>query len=160
MIEGAAEEVKNAVGAAQAGFGVSASQTLGITFAQNQYDQRVKALTDPGTYATERKRAYGKLAKAVDESYAAALQKYVNTGMAPDVAKQFAMQAAANERNIQQQILEVEYPSGANAIELSRSVAVANSANFPGGMPPAPRRAPARRRAAPRKRATPRRPRR
>ena len=152
MIEGAAEETKNAIGASQQGFGVSASQQLGITFAQNQYDQRVKALTDPGTYATERKRAYGKLAKAVDESYAAALQKYVNTGMAPDVAKQFAMQAAANERNIQQQILEVEYPSGANAIELSRSVAVANSANYPGGMP-APRRAPARRRrAAPRKR--------
>ena len=80
------------------------------------------------------------------------MQKYVNTGMAPDVAKQFAMQAAANERNIQQQILEVEYPSGANAIELSRSVTVANSTNYPGGMP-APRRAPARRRrAAPRKR--------
>ena len=152
MIEGAAEEVKNAVGAAQAGFGVSASQTLGITFAQNQYDQRVKALTDPGTYAAERKRAYGKLAKAVDKSYADALEKYVATGMATEVAKSFAMRAADNERQIQQQILEVEYPSGANAIELSRSVAVANSTNYPGGMP-APRRAPARRRrAAPRKR--------
>ena len=152
MIEGAADEVKNAVGAAQAGFGVSASQTLGITFAQNQYDQRVKALTDPGTYAADRKRAYGKLAKAVDKSYADALEKYSATGMAIDVAKSFAMQAADNERQIQQQILEVEYPSGANAIELSRSVAVANSTNYPGGMP-APRRAPARRRrAAPRKR--------
>ena len=149
MVAKASDEVKNAMGAV--GFGVSANQQLGITFAQNQYDKRVQALTDP--YATERKRAYGKLAKAVDESYAAALQKYVNTGMAIDVAKSFAMQAADNERQIQQQILEVEYPSGANAIELSRSVAVANSANFPGGMPPAPRRAPARRRrAAPRKR--------
>jgi hypothetical protein len=58
--------------------------------------------------------------------------------MSTDVAKQFAMQAAANERSIQQQILEVEDPSGANAIELSRIVAVANSANYPGGMPPAP----------------------
>ena len=152
MIEGAAEETKNAIGASQQGFGVSASQQLGITFAQNQYDQRVKALTDPGTYAAERKRAYGKLAKAVDKSYADALEKYVATGMATDVAKSFAMRAADNERQIQQQILEVEYPSGANAIELSRSVAVANSANYPGGMP-APRRAPARRRrAAPRKR--------
>ena len=150
MIEGAAEETKNAIGASQQGFGVSASQQLGITFAQNQYDQRVKALTDPGTYAAERKRAYGKLAKAVDKSYADALEKYVATGMATDVAKSFAMRAADNERQIQQQILEVEYPSGANAIELSRSVAVANSANYPGGMPAhAPAR---RRRAAPRKR--------
>ena len=157
MVAKASDEVKNAMGAVQAGFGVSASQQLGITFAQNQYDQRVKALTDPGTYATERKAAYGKLAKAVDKSYADALEKYVETGMAPDVAKQFAMQAANNERQIQQQILEVEYPSGANAIELSRSVAVANSANYIGGMPSAPRRAPARRRAAPRKRAAPRR---
>jgi hypothetical protein len=42
MIEGVSEETKNAIGAAQQGFGVSASQQLGITFAQNQYDQRVK----------------------------------------------------------------------------------------------------------------------
>ena len=160
LVAKASEEVKNAMGAVQAGFGISASQTLGITFAQNQYDKRVQALTDPSAYAAERKRAYGKLTKAVDKSYADALEKYVNTGMAPDVAKSFAMRAADNERQIQQQILEVEYPSGANAIELSRSVAVANSANYPGGMPSAPRRPPARRRAAPRKRAAPRRPRR
>ena len=156
MVAKASEEVKSAMGAVQAGFGISASQQLGITFAQNQYDKRVVALTDPGAYATERKRAYGRLAKAVDKSYAEALEKYAETGMAPDVAKSFAMRAADNERQIQQQILEVEYPSGANAIELSRSVAVANSANYPGGMPSAPRRAPARRRAAPRKRAAPR----
>ena len=157
MVAKASEETKNAIGAVQAGFGVSASQQLGITFAQNQYEKRVQALTDPGSYAADRKRAYGKLAKAVDKSYADALEKYSATGMSVDVAKSFAMQAADNERQIQQQILEVEYPSGANAIELSRSVAVANSANYPGGMPSALRRAPARRRAAPRKRAAPRR---
>ena len=150
QISEAAEEIKNAVGAAQAGFGVSASQQLGIVFAQNQYAKRVQALTDPGEYARERKAAYANLVKSVDDTYTEALAKYTGTGMSPDVAKQFAMQAAANERNIQQQILEVEYPSGANAIELSRSVAVANSTNYPGGMPA---RAPARRRrAAPRKR--------
>ena len=152
MIEGAAEETKNAIGASQQGFGVSASQQLGIVFAQNQYAKRVQALTDPGEYARERKAAYGNLVKAVDDTYTEALAKYTGTGMSVDVAKSFAMRAADNERQIQQQILEVEYPSGANAIELSRSVAVANSANYPGGMP-APRRAPARRRrAAPRKR--------
>ena len=157
MVSKASEEVKTAIGAIQSGFGVSASQQLGITFAQNQYDKRVQALTDPGAYAAERKAAYAKLAKAVDKSYTQALEKYTGTGMAVDVAKSFAMRAADNERQIQQQILEVEYPSGANAIELSRSVAVANSNNYPGGMPAAPRRAPARRRAAPRKRAAPRR---
>ena len=135
MVAKASEEVKSAMGAVQAGFGVSASQQLGITFAQNQYDQRVKALTDPGSYAADRKRAYGKLVKAVDETYTEALAKYTGTGMSVDVAKSFAMRAADNERQIQQQILEVEYPSGANAIELSRSVAVANSTNYPGGMP-------------------------
>ena len=69
MIAAAAEEVRNAVGAAQAGFGVSASQQLGITFAQNRYDKRVQALTEPGEYAKERKAAYVKLTRAVDESY-------------------------------------------------------------------------------------------
>ena len=102
LVQDAEEGIKNAIGAAQAGFGVSASQQLGIIFAQNQYSKRVQALTDPGAYATERKEAYKKLVKAVDETYSAALQKYVDTGMATDVAQHFAMQAAANERQIQQ----------------------------------------------------------
>ena len=45
----------------QAGFGMSASQQLGLSFKQNQYDKRLMALIKPEAYARERKNAYNKM---------------------------------------------------------------------------------------------------
>ena len=69
------------------------------------------------------------------------------SGMPPEMAKKFALQAAANESAIQQQVFELSFPSGANALELSTQAATAN-ARIPGfgSAQPARRRAPARRR--------------
>ena len=65
----------------QAGFGMSASQQLGLSFKQNQYDKRLMALTKPEAYAKERKNAYEKMVDEVDTSFNAALSKYINVGM-------------------------------------------------------------------------------
>ena len=140
-----------------AGFGMSASQQLGLSFKQNQYDKRLQALTKPIDYANERKAAFDKMANSVDKAFNVALAKYVDVGMPTDLARQYALQAASNEGAIQQQLMEVEFPSGANLIEENRTVSIANAANYIGGVPaPARRRAP-RRAAARKKRAAPRR---
>ena len=139
-----------------AGFGMSASQQLGLSFKQNQYDKRLQALTKPEAYARERKTAYEKMTEEVDSSFNAALSKYISVGMPADLARQYALQAAANEGQIQQQLMEIEFPSGANLIEEDRTVSKANMKQYIGAPAPARRRAP--RRAAPRKkRAAPRR---
>ena len=51
------------------GFGMSASQQLGLSFKQNQYDKRLQALTKPESYAKERKTAYDKMVDEVDTSF-------------------------------------------------------------------------------------------
>ena len=77
-----------------------------------------------------------------DDTYAAAAKKYTSSGLPPEMAKQFALQAARNESQIQQQLFELSFPSGANVLELN-----AQTKKFKGlgGAAPA-RRAPARRR--------------
>ena len=139
----------------QAGFGMSASQQLGLSFKQNQYDKRLQALTKPADYARERKQAFEKLSETVDGAFNVALSKYIEVGMPTDPARQYALQAASNEGQIQQQVMEIEFPSGANVIEENRIVGDANVANYIGGTGAPRKRAP--RRAAPRKKRAPRR---
>ena len=123
------------------GLGVDAATQLGLKFQQNQYEQRRKALISPDAYARERAAAYTELTDSVNETYAAAAKKYTSSGLPPEMAKQFALQAARNESQIQQQLFELQFPSGANVLELN-----AQTKKFKGlGGAPA-RRAPARRR--------------
>ena len=127
-----------------AGLSVDASTQLGLNFQQNQYEQRRKALISPDEYASSRATAYGKLTKSVNDAFTEAATKYTTAGLPPDMAKQYALQAARNEHQIQQQIFELQYPSGANILELN-----AQTTKFKGlgGVAPQARRAPARRRA-------------
>ena len=131
--------------------GADASTQLGMEFTQKQYENRVKALTEPKTYATDRAAGFKKVKDAVNDKFIKSLDTYLKTGMPPEMAKKFALQAAANEKAIQMQIFEVDFPSGANVLEQGRSIALANTANYEGGMP-ARRRAPTRRRPARRRR--------
>ena len=134
----------------QAGGAISASTQLGMDFQMNQYLRRTEALTDPKTYAAKREIAFKTMMGGVNTKFAETLNTYLGTGMPPEMAKQFALQAADNERRIREQVFEVDFPSGANVLEQGRSIAIANTKNFPGGMPA--RRAPARRRPSARRR--------
>ena len=135
---------------AQAGMAIPASQQLGLQFQQEQYNKRLEALTNPGVYAGKRASAFNVMTATVDTVFTKAMEKYLATKMPPDMARKFAMQAADNERQIQQQILEANYPTGANVIGMERQVSSANTRNYPGGV--APRRAPAKRRKPARRR--------
>ena len=135
------EEQLQALSMLSSGLGIDAATQLGLKFQQNQYEQRRKALISPDAYARERAAAYTELTDSVNETYAAAAKKYTSSGLPPDMAKQFALQAARNESQIQQQLFELSFPSGANVLEIN-----AQTQKFKGlGGAPA-RRAPARRR--------------
>ena len=123
----------------------SASTLLGLDFQANQYETRRKALLDPAGYAGARARAYKALTTAVNDKFTATLSEYVASGLPPEMAKKFALQAASNESAMQQQVFELEYPSGANAIEMNASTV--RLASLGGQSITAKRRAPARRRA-------------
>ena len=96
------EEQLQALSMLSSGLGIDAATQLGLKFQQNQYEQRRKALISPDAYARERAAAYTELTDSVNETYAAAAKKYTSSGLPPDMAKQFALQAARNESQIQQ----------------------------------------------------------
>ena len=136
------EEQQEVIAMMSSGLIVDASTQLGLKFQQNQYEQRRLALISPERYADARAVAYAELTTSVNNTYKAAASKYTSSGLPPDMAKQFALQAARNESQIQQQLFELQFPSGANVLELN-----AQTKKFKGlgGAAPA-RRAPARRR--------------
>ena len=141
-----------AINASLAGMSAQpASTQLGLKFAQKQYNSRMSALTEPGVYATNRETAHKTMVTAVDDMYEKALKEYLGLDMPLEMAKGYALQAAANERAIQQQIFESKFPSGANILEQGRRIAKANVKKYPGAMPTR-RRAPTRRRPARRRR--------
>ena len=96
-------------------------------------------------------------------SYQDAFTGFLKAGMPTDAAKNAALQAANNEKLVRRQVIESQFPTGANFIGDMASIKADGGSvmNFSGSAQAPARRAPARRRAAPRKkRAAPRRPRR
>ena len=123
-----------------------ASTLLGLDFQAKQYESRRSALLEPDVYAGNRGRAFNAMKTAINDKHAEAIKHYLGAGMPPEMAKKVALQAAANESAIQQQVFELSFPSGANVLELNTQVANENS-KIPGfGAAQPRRRAPARRR--------------
>ena len=124
-----------------------ASTLLGLDFQAKQYESRRNALLDPANYARDRSTAFDEMKRLINNKHTDAIKHYMASGMPPEMAKKFALQAAANESAIQQQVFELSFPSGANVLELNTQVAKQNL-RIPGfgAAQPARRRAPARRR--------------
>ena len=130
---------------------------LGLDLEQKQYSTRLEALSNPAAYARKRQDAFDSMVVHIRKSYEDAFSGFIEAGMPTEVAKNAALSAANNEKLVRRQVIESQFPTGANFIGNMVSIKGRGDSvmNFAGG------RAPARRRAAPRKkRAAPRRPRR
>ena len=127
---------------------------LGVDLEIAQYNTRLEALTYPKAYAKKRETAFGEMIDHVRKSYDDAYKGFISAGMGTDLAKQFALQAANNEKLTRRQVIEVRFPTNANLIgDMSTIRGTAGSVmNLEGGQG---RAAPARRRAAPRKKRAP-----
>ena len=136
---------------------------LGLDLEQKQYQTRLDALSNPVAYAKKRQDAFDKMVGHIRTSYQDAFTGFLTAGMPTEAAKNAALQAANNEKLVRRQVIETQFPTGANYIgDMANIKSEGGSVmNFAGGAQAPARRAPARRRAAPRKkRAAPRRPRR
>ena len=122
---------------------------LGLTEAKQQYNQRVGALVDPGTYATARLAQVALMETAVKASYDTALSDLKKTGMPSHEAQELAILSSVQTKNVQEKILESLFPSGSNAIATQASGRLAGKFT---GMLEAPSATPTPR-AAPRRRA-------
>ena len=136
---------------------------LGLSLEQSQYKTRLQALSNPVEYARKRQDAFDEMVGHIRTSYQDAFTGFLKAGMPTDAAKNAALMVANNEKLVRRQVIETQFPTGANFIGDMASIKASGDSvmNFSGGAQAPARRAPARRRAAPRKkRAAPRRPRR
>ena len=67
---------------------------LGITQADKQYATRLLALTDPGAYYTERKKAFDLMSEEVELAYQKSFADYAGSGLSNEDAKAHALKAA------------------------------------------------------------------
>ena len=89
---------------------------LGITLEDQQYAARLQALTKPEDYYTERKKLTDLMATEVQLAFQKSFAEYANSGLPNEVARQYAMQAARTSMAAKMQLIELRFPSGANAI--------------------------------------------
>ena len=141
-------EVKG--GAAGAYFSMSdVKRELGIVQADHQYANRLMALTDPAKYYAERKRAFDGMTDEIELAYQKSFAEYAEAGLSNEDSKAQALKSAAAIRDQKMKIIELNFPSGANAVgasSLARTVGSRVFSGSLGGSKPAPRRrAPARR---------------
>jgi hypothetical protein len=121
---------------------------LGITLEEKQYASRLLALTNPGTYATNRAAAFTTMKTAVTASYNGAYASFITAGYPSDQAKRSALAAAENTRRVERLIVEQNFPSSANAIGNASAIRTAAPGAFGGSLGMAAPRPMARRSAA------------
>ena len=132
---------------------------LGLDLEQKQYKTRLEALSNPVGYARKRQTAFDEMVGHIRTSYQDAFTGFLKAGMPTEAAKSAALTAANNEKMVRRQVIETQFPTGANFIGDMASIKSEGGSvmNFAGSAQAPARRAPARRRAAPRKkRAAPR----
>ena len=131
---------------------IDPDRDLGFNLMQRQFAMRTKAVLKPVDYQTDRNAAFDGLKKSVGKKFTDSLAEFLASGVPRQMAEQYALNAAADEKRHQAQLFELNFPStndAAFAVGLSHQ----NAANFPGAVrdpaPVATRAAPRRRAAAP-----------
>ena len=137
------------------GNAVDPIRELGLRLEQQQYNTRLQALMSPGDYARERGAAFDAMIGHVSTSYKDAYDGFIGAGLPTNMAKQYALAAANNEKQVRRQVLETKYPTNANligdmsAVNKSATGVMSMPGNMGGRAParkPSKRRKPAKRR--------------
>ena len=97
---------------------IDINRELGLTQARLQFDQRTKALVHPDTYKNERNVQFDKMTAAVEKTYDDVCNQLYASGMSKMQAQQFAINAAAATKAVQEGILESLFPSGSTAVAM------------------------------------------
>ena len=100
---------------------------LGITLEDQQYQARLEALTKPSDNYARRKALIDIMTTEVQLAYQKSFGEYASSGLPNDVAQKYALEAARTAMASKMQLIELRFPSGANAVgaaSMSRSNAL------------------------------------
>jgi len=89
---------------------------IGGLYEQKAFQRRINALTDPKTYADERKLALDEIKKASETAYKTAYDGYKTAGLSHELAKANALNSAKSEYHNQQNVFNLQYGQGTDQI--------------------------------------------
>ena len=107
---------------------------LGLTLSQAQYAHRLQALTDPTAYSTARTALLDKVTAEVEIAYQKAFARYSNAGLPSERCRAKAMEAARDVRDREMELVELQFPAGANAVGAKSLVTKMKAKKFKGLM--------------------------
>ena len=101
------------------------NKSLGLTREKQQYEQRLKALTDPADYSTKRGEEWDKMVAAVKKYFDDTVVYLGEAGFDWDDSKERAKALTKDFAAIERQKLELKFPTAANVIGAQRQVDLA-----------------------------------
>ena len=107
------------------------------------------APTKPDDYYKKHKALIDQMTSEVQLAYQKSFGEYAESGLPNAVAQKYAMQAARTAMDTKMQLIELRFPSGANAVgaaSLNRMTTLPGTFSVPNSRPHAPARRRARRR--------------
>ena len=114
-------------------FGTSdIKRKLGLTLSQTQYANRLQALTDPGAYSAARTTLLDQVTAEVEIAYQKAFARYSNAGLPSEKCRAKAIAAARDVRDREMELVELQFPAGANAVGAKSLVKKSKAQYFPG----------------------------
>jgi hypothetical protein len=114
-------------------FGTSdIKRELGLTLSHTQYANRLQALTDPAAYSTARTALLDAVTAEVELAYQKTFARYSNAGLPSEKCKSKAIAAARDVRDREMELVELQFPAGANAVGAKSLVKKSKAQYFPG----------------------------
>ena len=101
------------------------NKSLGLDREKKQYDQRLKALTEPATYGRERGVEWLAMTEAVKDYFEKTTTYLGEAGFDWEDSKEKAKDLAKQFAAIERQKLELKFPTAANVIGAQRQVDLA-----------------------------------
>ena len=106
------------------------TKSLGLEREQKAYETRLKALTDPATYSTNRKAKWDGMTTAVKKYFEDTVTYLSEAGFGWDEAKEEAKKLTAEMAKIERMKLELVFPTNANVIGAQAAVREAYAGSF------------------------------
>ncbi len=117
---------------------IDPNRDLGFDLMQSQFARRTQAVLKPGDYQADRNAAFDNVKKEVGKKFNDSLTNFLGAGVPRQMAEQYALNAAADEKRHLAQLFELQFPS-TNDAAFAVGMSHVNAKNFPGAVrDPAP----------------------
>ena len=112
---------------------IDPNRDLGFDLMQRQFAMRTKAVLKPADYQTDRDRAFDAVKREVGKKFNESFTNFIGAGVPRQMAEQYALNAAADEKRHLAQLFELQFPS-TNDAAFAVGMSHQNASHFPGAV--------------------------